>query len=178
MGYVRWPAATTTWAQTGGQTAPVADRAGPNHHQWRIIGGMNAWTRQVTYLDGYIVGRAKVIAFYHQLVHVYPHAERIYVVQDNWSIHRHDEVLAAMATLPQIAPVWLPTYAPWLNPIEKLWRWLRQDVLKLHRLVDDWPGLRQRVRTFLDQFVHGSAALLHYVGLLGAGKLAQALHGP
>lgn len=171
MGFTRWPEATTTWAET----VPVAERCGPNNQQWRIIGGLNAWTGQVDDLDAYIVGRAKVIAFYQQLAQVYPHATRIYVVQDNWSIHRHDEVMAALAQLPQIEPVWLPTYAPWLNPIEKLWRWLRQDVLKLHRLADDWSALQQRVRSFLDQFAHGSRAVLHYVGLLGDGKLAHAL---
>jgi hypothetical protein len=71
--------------------------------------------------------------------------------------------------------VWLPTYAPWLNPIEKLWRWLRQDVLKMHRLAAYWPELRRRVNTFLDQFADGSADLLRYVGLSGDGKLASAI---
>lgn len=178
MGYVRWAEAAATWAEGGPEAVPVAERAGTNNQQWRIIGGLNAWSGQVNYLDGYIVGRAKVIAFYQQLVRVYPQAERIYVVQDNWSIHRHDEVVAALTHLPQIEVVWLPTYAPWLNPIEKLWRWLRHDVLKLHRLAADWPALRQQVRGFLDQFAHGSRDVLHYVGLLGPGKLAQALHDP
>jgi hypothetical protein len=46
----------------------------------------------------------------------------------------------ALKAWPQIEPVWLPTSAPWLNPIEKRWRWLGQDVLKLHRLADDWKA--------------------------------------
>jgi hypothetical protein len=65
-----------------------------------------------------------------------------------------------------------------LNPIEKLWRWLRQDVLKLHRLAEDWQKVRGRVRGFLDQFAHGSQRLLEYVGLLGSGRLARMIHGP
>ena len=129
----------------------------------------------MTYVDGYIVGRAKVIALYRRLVHSYPQAGTIYVVQDNWSIHWHPEVLEALAGYPQIEPVWLPTYAPWLNPIEKLWRWVRQDILKLHRWASDPKGLRQRVNGFLDQFAQGSYALLRYVGLLGEGQLAKAI---
>jgi hypothetical protein len=175
MGYTRWPEPAMHWAEVGCSTMPVAECMGTNNQQWRMIGALNAWTGQVDYLDGYIVGRAKVIAFYHQLARVYPDAERIYVVQDNWSIHRHGDVVAALATLPRIEPVWLPTYAAWLNPIEKLWRWLRQHVLHLHRLAGEWTSLRQRVCTFLDQFAHGSRELLHYVGLLGEGQLAQAL---
>ena len=98
------------------------------------------------------------------------------MIQDNWNIHTHPEVLAALARYPRIQPVWLPTYAPWLNPIEKLWRWLRQDILKLHRWVEDWPQLKQRVRGFLDQFAQGSPALLRYVGLVGKGKLATVIN--
>jgi len=60
----------------------------------------------------------------------------------------------------------LPTYAPWLNPVEKLWRKLKQAVLYLHRLGDDWQGLQRHVTSFLDSFAAGSAQLLHYVGLL------------
>jgi transposase len=66
----------------------------------------------------------------------------------------------------RIQMVALPTYAPWLNPIEKLWRKLKQDVLHLHRLSDDWEVLQQRVTTFLEHFAAGSLALLRYVGLL------------
>jgi hypothetical protein len=53
-----------------------------------------------------------------------------------------------------------------LNPIEKLWRKLRQEVLHLHRQADDLAGLRERVLIFLRQFQDGSSELLRYVGLL------------
>jgi DDE superfamily endonuclease len=71
---------------------------------------------------------------------------------------------------------WLPPSAPWLNPIEKLWHWLRQDVLKLHRWVEDWPQVTPPVYDFLDQFAHGSQALLRYVGLVGTGNLATVIN--
>ena len=64
------------------------------------------------------------------------------------------------------------------EPIEKLWRWLKQDVVKMHRLAEDWQAVRERVRQFLDQFAHGSQRLLEYVGLLGSGLLARMIHGP
>ncbi len=90
----------------------------------------------------------------------------MYVVQDNWSIHRHPDVVEALTSMPRIEPVWLPTYAPWLNPVEKLWRKLKQEVLHLHRLSEQWERLKQRVAAFLASFSSGSAALLRYVGLL------------
>jgi transposase len=175
MGYYRWPVAGRTWAASAPEPIPLTDRAGPNNKQWRVIGALNALSGRVDYLDAYIIGRAKLIVFYRQLVKAYPEARLIYVVQDNWSIHTHEQVQAALARLPQIEPVWLPTYAPWLNPIEKLWRWLREQVLTLHRLAGDWDALRERVNAFLDQFAEESHVLLQYVGLSGEGKLAQAL---
>lgn len=178
MGYTRWPEPGPDWAALTPSPAPMTDRGQSKQQQWRLVGTLDALTGQVTYLEGYIVGRRQLIAFYRQLDRAHPDAERIYVVQDNWSIHRHDDVLAALAALPRITPVFLPTYAPWLNPIEKLWRWLRQAVLRNHRLAHDWAALRQRVNGFLDGFATGSEALLRYVGLRGSGRLAHAINPP
>ena len=149
----------------------MAQRAG-NTQQWRTIGALNAVTGQVNYLDGYIVGRQQGSQFYHQLDHAYPAADRLYVIHDNWNIPTHPDVLSAVEQYPRITPVWLPTYAPWLNPIEKLWRWLRQEVLTRHRWVADWPQVKQRVQDFLDPCAQGSPDLLRSVGLVGKGKLA------
>ena len=178
MGYARWPDPAPDWAASAPAPPPAADRAGGPNRLWRVIGALNAVTGRVDFLDDYIVGRAKLIKFYEQLNRAYPDAGRLLVVQGNWSIHTHPDVLGALGRWPRIEPVWLPTYAPWLNPIEKLWRWLRQDVLKLHRLAGDWAALRRRVNQFLGQFAEGSQALLRYVGLTGEGKLARALQRP
>ncbi len=178
MGLHRWPEPCRDWAPVAPEPQPVAEHGDETNRQWRIAGALNAVSGRVHYLDGYIVGRKQLIEFYTRLARAYPDAERVYVVQDNWSVHRHDDVLGAVGALPTIEPVWLPTYAPWLNPIEKLWRWLRSDVLKLHRLADDWPELLVRVRAFLNQFADGSGELLRYVGLAGEGKLAAALRPP
>jgi hypothetical protein len=180
MGSSRWPEGAADGMLAAPDGAPRSlHKAGPTKRQQRLIGARNACTGQVDYLDNYLVGRQQVGAFSRRLDAVYPAARCLYVVQDNGSIHHHDDVRATLGQLPRIQPVWLPTYAPWLNPIEKLWHWLRRDLLKGHRLADEWPHLRQQVNAFLDQFTHGSsasAALLHSVGLVGDGHLAYVLH--
>lgn len=178
MGYYRWPEVAPDWGQRAPRPAPLAQRQESKQKQWRVIGVMNALTGQVNYLDGYVVGRKKVIEMYHRIESVYGSQRQIYVAQDNWSIHKHPEVEAALAELPRIDPVWLPTYAPWLNPIEKLWRWLKEDVLKMHRLAGHWQVLRESVNGFLDQFAEGSERLLGYVGLRGEGKMARIIQCP
>src|SRR5205085_6600160 len=85
-------------------------RRGAKQGLWRLMGALNPFTGQVTYLDNYIIGREKVIACYGQLVQAYPKARRLYAIQDNWSIHKHPDVVEALKAWPQIEPVWLPTY--------------------------------------------------------------------
>jgi len=175
MSYHRWPSASPDWiARADG--FPRAEHGGhDNNQQWRVIGALNACTGQVSYLQGYIVGRQQVSAFYRQLAEQYARFDKVYVIEDNWNIHTHDDVQATLKHLPHLEIVWLPTYASWLNPIEKLWRWTRQTVLHRHRLSDRWDELKQRVASFFDQFQDGSQELLRYVGLLGDGKFAKAL---
>jgi hypothetical protein len=71
MGFARWPEPTVDW----GSKPAVADRRGARNGRWRLIGGLNALTGQVSYLDNYIVGKAKVVEFYGQLVETYPRAK-------------------------------------------------------------------------------------------------------
>jgi DDE superfamily endonuclease len=63
----------------------------------------------------------------------------------------------------QVVP--LPTYASWLNPIEKLWRKLKQELVHLHRLAHNLPKLQAEIDRFLDQFADGSLDLLRYCGI-------------
>lgn len=156
----------------------------------RGLGAVNAYTGQVHYTQSHIITLKVQIAFYQVITASYPHAKTIYVIQDNWPNHAHPSVLAHLepqrttflpasasngssvewTTAPDqawpIQLVFLPTYAPWTNPIEKLWRLLRQDVLHLHRFSDRWEDLKQRVLDYMAQFAHGSTPLLHAIGLL------------
>lgn len=95
----------------------------------------------------------------------YPAAQRIYLVMDNWPVHFHPTVLAAFAEDPRLEAVRLPTYAPWLNAIEKLWRWVRQHVAHAHPWCDDFIAFTQAVLAELGSLAQGSPALLRYVGL-------------
>jgi len=53
----------------------------------------------------------------------------IYVAWDNASTHEDDEVDAVVrGAAGRVVLRYLPTYSPWLNPIEMLWRHFRRDV--------------------------------------------------
>jgi hypothetical protein len=65
--------------------------------------------------------RRPVLAYFRSLEAAYPAAQTIFLVVDNWPVHFHPEVLDGLATS-RIVLLGLPSYAPWTNPVEKLWR--------------------------------------------------------
>lgn len=190
--FYRQPTVAPAWEEEGPHQA-YAERSHRSDTPTRVVGALNLIDGRVHYRRRSEIGIAELVGFYHDLQAAYPHAEQIIAVQDNWPVHTHPDVLVALdkqidpwpthhpanwssdpsaaahkrwghLKLPiQIAR--LPTYASWTNPIEKLWRKLRQDVLHLHRFADALDDLRTAVDTFLDQFANGSSDLLRYVGL-------------
>ncbi len=48
---------------------------------------------------------------------------------DNFTAHQDDEVGAVVCgAAGRLVLIYLPTYSPWLNPIEMLWRHFRREV--------------------------------------------------
>jgi transposase len=161
--YYRRASAARAWHQRGGPGRYAFQGHGKNGKK-RLIGALDA-------VDGRLlcwqrcdakVGTLK--RFYKALQSAYPEAERIYVAQDNWPVHFHADVVRSLEGT-KVRLLRLPTYAPWTNPIEKVWRWLKADVLHQHDFGDDWQGLQQEVADWLAKWAGPSPALLRYVGL-------------
>lgn len=187
--YYRQPSLAPAYEQKGA-IQPLAQRCYQTNTAFRVLAVLDAITGQVTYRQRAKTGITCFSQFWFELQAAYPDAKVIYIVVDNWPVHFHPDVLAPLQSQdfpfpPKLPQTWptspsakavhddlpiqllsLPTYASWLNPIEKLWRWLKQDILHLHRLSSDWQALKQLVADFLDRFNSGSLDLLRYVGLL------------
>jgi hypothetical protein len=189
--YYRHPTTAQAYAPRGQQ--PRAERSQHANTSTRVVATLGDLDGKVVRQQGAKVGVRELVRFYRTLRESYPQATRLYVILDNWPIHFHPDVLVALEPQeqrwkPKLSPSWpteptaaarrkwghlqlplqllsLPSYASWENPIEKLWRWLKQEVLHLHRQASDLPQLRALVLAFLGQFEHGSQALLRYVGL-------------
>ena len=162
--YYRRPSEAPAYYRQG-KSQPKARKANRPNTRTRVAAALNAITGQVIYIQRSKIGKQALIPFYAQMRAAYPHAEKIYLVQDNWSPHKLPEVMQTLQAN-RLTALFFPTYASWLNPIEKLWRWLRQEVIHMHNLANDLETLRSQVIEFLDQFALGSDPLLHYVGLL------------
>jgi hypothetical protein len=191
--YYRQPTVALAYEEAGAEQ-PRARRSHRTNTATRIAAGLNVLDGRTFYEQASHIDVAALVRLYQQIHQAYPKAEQIYVIEDNWPVHFHPDLLVALVPQQSRWPIYrppnwpegpsgkavkrwgglslpiqlvpLPTYASWTNPIEKLWRWLRQEVLHLHRLADQLPELRGAVRRFLDLFADGSQELLRYVGLL------------
>lgn len=172
---------------------------GKQHH--RISAAMNMCSGQVSALMDKKVGIKQFVTFMEILQEDYPNAELIYLIVDNCPLHFHPSVQAALVDQEHpfelhLPPSWaevppksefigkdlpiqmvpLPTYASWLNPIEKLWKLLRKELLDLHSFSHDFKELIRKVRSWLKQFDQPCDRLLKFCGLLKSdGIYADAL---
>jgi len=162
--FYRQPTQAWLWASMGRQQP----RMGYSHRsntRMRVVGYLNAHTGGVHSEDTSRVSADRLARSVSQISRWYPHAETIYLVWDNWPVHRHEKVQRALAKQPRVQVLWLPTYAPWLNRIEKLWRYTKQRLTHAHPWCDDFTEFKQHVRDELRRLESGSAELKRYVGL-------------
>lgn len=56
--------------------------------------------------------------------------KKIILITDNASWHKSKELIPFLEVNRRLTIEFLPPYAPELNPIEKLWKWLKYCILK------------------------------------------------
>jgi transposase len=88
----------------------------------------------------------------------------IYVLWDNASMHEDDEIQAVVrAAAGRLVLLYLPTYSPWLNPIEMLWRQVRREVTH-GELFETKPALLSAAQQGFDRFNQCPEQILSVIG--------------
>lgn len=147
-----------------GSRFPVSPLGYSTNRKRRVAASLDILTGRLTAWQRASFRRPTMLAYFLALEAAYPDAELIFVMLDNWPLHFAPLVLEHLATTCLVL-LPLPTYAPWTNPVEKVWRCLHQEVLHLHDFADDWVGLQASVQAWLARHTLGSLSLLHAVGL-------------
>jgi transposase len=162
--FYRQPSQAWLWAWLGRQQPKLAYSHRSNTRM-RVVGLLEASTGQVQSWDFPRVTAQALGQCWRQGTQRYPQARKIYLVMDNWPVHFHPKALQPLARDPRVEILTLPTYAPWLNPIEKLWRLAKQRVSHTHPWSDDFRLFRHHVTAELGRYFTGSQEVLRYVGL-------------
>jgi len=92
------------------------------------LGAVNFHTGETVVIIRRRKRRLEVAELLQTLVDKHP-TGTIYVAWDNATTHQDDEVEAVRRSAAgRLVLLYLPTYSPWLNPIEMLWRHFRREV--------------------------------------------------
>lgn len=161
--YYRHPTLAQGYALCGSKTPQAEQGTGYNTAR-RIAACLDVETGRLLAWQRSHFERETLLKFYQTVEAAYPAADQLFLIHDNWPVHWHPDMLTGLRGS-KLTLVALPTYAPWLNPVEKVWRKLYQEVLHLHPWTNAWEQLQATVQAWLDQWTDGSTDLLRYVGL-------------
>ncbi len=160
---VSWlPTLRAMWSPKGQQvmipTPPQATRR-------YGIGGVNYHTGQAVVIFRKHKRRLQIAEFLRALLEKHPQ-ETIYVAWDNANTHQADAVEAVVQEAQgRLVLLYLPTYSPWLNPIEMLWRHFRREVTHCE-LYESIQHLLTASRQFFDRLNLTPTLTLSIIGAI------------
>jgi transposase len=128
------------------------------------IGAVNYHTGETVVLFERRKRRREIAKLLEALVAKHP-IGTIYVAWDNAGTHQDDEVEAVVrAAAGRLVLLYLPTYSPWLNPIEMLWRHFRREVTHCEL----FASLKALVIAATDFFTRYNREPQHMLSIIGA----------
>jgi transposase len=116
-----------------------------------VIGGIKLDEMRVHSTMVETVNTETTTVFLDQLRSAYPQAPRIHVILDQAGYHRSQELQNAAKTK-GIELHYLPPYSPNLNPIERLWKVMNEQV-RNNILFESARAFREAIANFLDKTV-------------------------
>ena len=112
------------------------------------MGTRSSHSLMVVWVEGPKKRSELFIALLKELRRSYRGFRRLTLILDNYIIHKSRETRAFLASNPKFKLVFQPTYHPWVNRIERLWKALHDTVTRNHH----WRTMEQlmdAVRLFL-----------------------------
>jgi len=127
------------------------------------IGAVNYHTGETVVLFRRRKRRREIAELLQALLDKHP-TGTIYVAWDNASMHQDDEIEAMLKLADgRLVLLYLPTYSPWLNPIEMLWRHFRREVTHCE-LFENVTALLKAAQDFFDRYRLCPAHILSIIG--------------
>ncbi len=139
--------------------------------RFNIHGAMNAETFETTIIASESnIDQESTITLFKQLLILYPTAKKIHVILDNAKYH-YSKAVRDFASTNKINLVYLPTYSPELNLIERLWKVFKKNVIynKYYEKFDSFK------KACLDFFGNQKKHLSQISSIMGDGLEALSL---
>jgi transposase len=134
------------WTRRGRQTGIVTPGQNIKHY---LAGALNAHTGRVVWTEHPIKNAVLFIKMLEALRRTYRAARELVLILDNYIIHKSTPVQRWLQNNPKFTFVFQPTYSPWVNRIERLWKTMHDTITRNHRC-KNFRELAQRIVRFLD----------------------------
>ena len=158
---VSWlPTLRAMWSPKG-QQVMIPTPGQPKVHYG--LGAVNYHTGETVVLIRRRKRRREVAELLQALLDKHP-TGTVFVAWDNFTAHQDDEVEELVRSAAgRLVLLYLPTYSPWLNPIEMLWRHFRREVTHCE-LFETVKVLIDASYDFFQRFNHCPEKVLSIIG--------------
>ena len=109
-----------------GQQRKIKTNSG--RQRLNLHGAINAETFQITIIESSTVNADSTVELLNQIEQSYPLSKQIMVILDNARYH-YSKIVKAYLESSKIKLIFLPSYSPNLNLIERLWKFFKKKVL-------------------------------------------------
>jgi len=135
---------TYGWIKTGVRKE-LASNSGRS--RLNLSGALDLLTSKLHVQEDVTLNAASTISFLKKIESAYPSKTKVYLFTDNARYYKNKEV-AKFLKDSKIEMRFLPPYSPNLNPIERVWKWMKERVI-YNTYYEDFSDFREAVMGFL-----------------------------
>ena len=156
------PRIVSSWMHCEEQTTVPPPGQDQKHY---LAGALHAHTGRLVWVEHHRKTSVLFVKLHEQLRRRYRRAKRIVPIVDNYGIHKSRDTQRWLAENPKFQLLFQPTYYPWVNVIERLWKAMHDTLTRNHRCRSMFE-LCQSVARFLEvvQPFRGNGHTVSYLG--------------
>lgn len=140
------PRIGSSWSRRGTQVGVPTPGQNLKHY---VAGALHAHTGKLVWVEHSRKNTTLFVKLLEALRRTYRAARRIELILDNYIIHKSELVQRWLANNRKFRLVFQPTYSPWVNQIERLWKTMHDTVTRNHRC-KTFEQLAQRIVRFFE----------------------------
>ena len=113
-----------------------------------LSGAVDLISGRLHYQEDSMLNAQATISFFKKIEEAYPTKSKIYLFLDNAKYYKNRAV-KEYAENSKIEPRFLPPYSPNLNPIERVWKWMKEKVT-YNTYYEEFDDFKQAIFGFLE----------------------------
>ena len=122
-------------------------RTNTGRYRLNLSGAIDIFSKQIVLQEDITLDTASTLNFLEKLEQAYPQATKVHIFCDNARYYKNKYVQTFLVSS-KLQMHFLPPYSPNLNPIERLWKFMNENVL-YNKYYEKFSEFREAVLGFL-----------------------------